>query len=76
LGALLDNVLLEFATLERTPLLRKQAILSTLKDVFGQPQAVMDLYYNYDNVSGWAVFDRLIGVISSVLENSPASGMC
>ena len=70
LGVILDGVLLELANHEHTPLDRRHAIINTLKEVFDSSQSVVNLYYNYDNLMNWSVFERLLTTLTKLLEDT------
>ncbi len=59
-----------YANNEVTPPLRRQQILTVLKDVFESPQSVVDLYYNYDNLANWSVFERIVTILGKIAENA------
>lgn len=73
LGVMLDGILLEFASHEMTSVERKQQIVSAVKEIFSTPQDLVNLYYNYDNMMSWTIFERLLSVLAKIIEESPVS---
>lgn len=48
---------------ECTPLWRRQAMLEMLTEIVDEPQLIVDVFYNFDNIRCSSFFERLVGTL-------------
>eukprot|EP00457_Paulinella_chromatophora_P000780 gb/GEZN01000780.1/.p1 GENE.gb/GEZN01000780.1/~~gb/GEZN01000780.1/.p1 ORF type:complete len:1153 (-),score=168.85 gb/GEZN01000780.1/:253-3216(-) len=69
LGVLMDNVFLPILENRFTPLTRKKDIIDVFLHILKSPEAVVMVYYNYDNsFPSWPLYERIISVICRIPE--------
>ncbi len=51
------------------PAERRTELLTALNDLLDR-QSVMNLYYNYDNLSNWNIFERFMEVLNKIVEDA------
>eukprot|EP00808_Paulinella_micropora_P007970 g9225.t1 len=69
LGVLMDNIFLPILENRFSPITRKKDIIDVFLHILKSPEAVVMLYYNYDNsFPSWPLFERIISVICRIPE--------
>lgn len=69
LGVFVDHIFLKLLDHPYTTLDQKKMIVDVFLLVFEKPQAVINLYYNYDNRrKSWPIFEHLVTGIAKIVE--------